>query len=61
MGPFVRILIRYGVGAVIGYEVAANLASDPDVVAVVTVGATFAVGVATEGWYALAKRLGWRT
>jgi hypothetical protein len=61
MGPFVRIALRYGVGAIIGYEVGNQLASDPDVVAVATAGAAAAVGFATEGFYLLAKRLGWRT
>lgn len=61
MGPFIRIALRYGVGGIIGYEIGARLASDPDIVAVTTVAATGAVGAATEGFYLLAKRLGWRT
>lgn len=61
MGPYVRIILRYAVGAVIGYQIGDQLASDPDVVAVATAGAAAVVGVVTEGVYALAKRLGWRT
>lgn len=61
MGPLIRIILRYGVGAIIGYEVANHLADDPDVMAVATVAATFAVGVITEGCYMIAKRFGWRT
>ena len=61
MGPYVRIILRYGVGAVLGYQVGAQLAADPDVIAVTTAVAAAAVGVVTEGAYALAKRLGWRT
>lgn len=61
MGPYIRIILRYGVGAVIGYQVGDHLASDPDVVAVATAAAAAGVGVVTEGAYALAKRLGWRT
>jgi len=61
MGPFIRIVLRYGVGAVIGYQIGEQLASDPDIVAVATAGAAAAVGAATEGFYALAKRWGWRT
>lgn len=61
MGPLIRIILRYGVGAVIGYEVGNQLASDPDVIAVATVAATAVVGVATEGFYYLAKRWGWKT
>lgn len=61
MGPFVRIVLRYGVGAVLGYQIGAQLAADPDVIAVATAVAAAAVGVVTEGAYMLAKRLGWRT
>lgn len=61
MGPFVRIVLRYGVGGVVGYEIGTRLASDPDVVVVGTMAATVAVGACTEGFYLLAKRLGWRT
>lgn len=61
MGPFVRIVLRYGVGGIIGYEMGTRLASDPDVVVVGTVAATALVGVATEGFYLVARRLGWRT
>ncbi|MBK3745652.1 hypothetical protein G3A39_41575 [Paraburkholderia aspalathi] len=61
MGPFIRIVLRYGVGGLIGYEVGNQLASDPDVLVVTTVIATALVGCITEGFYLLAKRLGWRT
>lgn len=61
MGPIIRIVLRYGVGAIIGYEMGARLASDADVVAVATVAATAGVGAVTEGFYWLAKRWGWRT
>lgn len=61
MGPFIRIGLRYGVGGIIGYELGSQLAADPDVVAIATVGATAAVGFVTEGFYLLAKRFGWRT
>lgn len=61
MGPFVRIVLRYGVGAAIGYEFGATLASDPDVVAVATAVTAAIVGAATECFYALAKKYGWAT
>lgn len=61
MGPIIRIALRYGVGAVIGYQIGDQLASDPDVVAVATAGSAAVVGVATEWVYALARKLGWRT
>lgn len=61
MGPIIRIALRYGVGAVIGYQIGDQLASDPDVVAVATAGAAAVVGVTTEWAYALARKWGWRT
>lgn len=61
MGPYVRIALRYGVGAVIGYEVGAQLAADPDVIAVATAASAAVVGFLTEGFYALAKKWGWAT
>lgn len=61
MGPWIRIALRYGVGGIIGYEVGAQLAADPDVIAVVTAAAAAVVGFATEGFYMLAKRWGWAT
>lgn len=61
MGPIIRIALRYGVGAVIGYQIGDQLASDPDVVAVATAGSAAVVGVATEWAYALARKWGWRT
>ncbi|MBR2691874.1 MAG: hypothetical protein IKE42_28800 [Aquamicrobium sp.] len=59
MGPYVRIILRYGVGAILGYEVGDQLSNDPDVVTAATVAATALVGVATEGAYYLARRFGW--
>lgn len=61
MGPYVRIILRYGVGAVVGYEVGSQLAADPDVIAVSTAVAAAVVGFITEGFYALAKKWGWAT
>lgn len=61
MGPYVRIILRYGVGAVVGYEVGAQLAADPDVIAVSTAAAAAVVGLVTESFYALAKKWGWAT
>lgn len=61
MGPLIRIILRYGVGAIIGYEVASNLAADPDLVAVVTAAAASIAGIVTEYFYIIAKKFGWRT
>lgn len=59
MGPIVRICLRYGVGAVIGYEVGSQLAADPDVIAVATTATAALVGGLTEGCYMLARKYGW--
>ena len=56
-GPIARIILRYGVGAVIGASQAELLAGDPDVVAMVAL----AVGAAVEAVYIFAKRKGWAT
>ena len=61
MGPLVRIILRYGVGGIVGYEVGSMLADDPDVISVATVAASGIVGYAIEHFYALAKKRGWRT
>jgi hypothetical protein len=55
--PIARILIRYGVGLIIGADAADLLAGDPDVVTVLAV----ALGGAVEVVYNLAKRKGWAT
>jgi hypothetical protein len=55
--PIARILIRYGVGLIIGADAADLLAGDPDVVTVFAV----ALGGAVEVVYNLAKRKGWAT
>lgn len=56
-GPIIRIILRYGVGAVIGMEIGGMLAGDPDVVMIIAA----AVGAVTEATYAFAKRRGWTT
>lgn len=56
-GPIARIILRYGVGAVIGASQAELLAGDPDVVAMVAL----AVGAAVEAVYVFARRKGWAT
>jgi hypothetical protein len=56
-GPIARIILRYGVGLVIGMEAGEMLAGDADIVGVVAL----AVGVATEAVYTYAKRKGWAT
>lgn len=55
--PYVRIIIRYVVGIVIGADAANVLAADPEIVTI----AAAAVGAAVEFAYELAKRKGWAT
>ena len=52
-GPLTRITLRYGVGIVFGME----MATDPDVMAVVAL----LVGAAVEIVYGIAKKNGWAT
>lgn len=65
-GALLRIAIRYAVGALVarGFlssDLGGSLSTDPDVEAAIQVGIAAAIGVAVEGWYWLAKRLGWAT
>jgi len=55
--PAARILLRYGVGVVLGTEAGQLLAGDADVVAVVAL----AIAAITEVVYAQAKKRGWAT
>jgi hypothetical protein len=57
IAPIIRIVLRYGVGAVLGLHVGDMLAGDPDIVMMIAAG----VGAATEAGYALAKKKGWAT
>ena len=59
--PIARIVIRYGVGVVVGTETAQFLAQDADVVSVLALGISLAVGVVTEFAYSLAVKKGWAT
>jgi hypothetical protein len=55
--PIARIVIRYGVGIVLGADAADIVAGDPDLISVVAT----AIGVITEAVYAYAKKKGWAT
>ncbi len=66
MAPTLRILLRYGAGALVmkGWlsESDGNmLATDPDVAAMLEMASGGGIALATEGAYWLAKRFGWRT
>jgi hypothetical protein len=53
--PIARILVRYGVGLILGANAADIAVGNPDLVTVVA----GAVGAANEIVYTLAKRKGW--
>lgn len=55
--PIARILLRYVVGGIVGWEIGGVLAGDPDVVLYVAMG----IGALVEVAYATAKRRGWTT
>lgn len=57
--PWARILLRYVIGATFmgSDQIGVSLSTDPDLVAVVSLG----LGLAVEGIYAFAKRKGWAT
>lgn len=63
MTPIIRILLRVLAGFLVGkgFTEAQTLAGDPELIALVETGIGAIIWVATEAWYALAKRFGWRT
>lgn len=57
-----RIALRYISGALVikGLLPAdSGIATDPDVINLIEVALGLALGAATEGWYMLARRMGW--
>lgn len=57
LAPIIRIILRYGVGYVLGAEIGGAMAADPQLVTLIAI----AVGALVEGVYAYAKRKGWAT
>jgi len=58
-----RIALRYLSGALVIKGLlpeGTDLTSDADVLNIVEVGLGLAIGAATEGWYWLARKLGWQ-
>ena len=55
--PIARILLRYGVGLVLGWDAGNILAGDPDVVTY----AAMSIGALIEVAYSFAKKKGWAT
>lgn len=56
-GPAIRILLRYGVGYVVGSETGEAMAMDAELVNMLAIG----VAVLVESVYAYAKKRGWAT
>lgn len=66
MSPLVRILLRYGSGLLIAKglldsETGNMLATDPDIARSLELFLGTAMAAASEVWFILAKRYGWRT
>ena len=66
MAPIIRILLRYGIGALVTYGIltadqAMVISSDPDVQIVIELLLGAAAAGLNELWYAAAKRWGWAT
>lgn len=64
MTPIIRIGLRYLAGVLIAKgllpeDVGNQIATDPDVLSAVEVGAGLAIAAIAEGWYWLAKKMGW--
>jgi hypothetical protein len=61
MAPLARIIVRYVVGTALGTTTADAILGNPDIMTVVIMGVSAAVGAATEYAYAMAKKKGWAT
>lgn len=66
LGPFSRILLRYGSGALVTFgfitvDMGHMLVDDPDLVAITSWVLGGAAAVAAEGAYYLARKWGYRT
>jgi hypothetical protein len=57
MGPYARIVLRYGIGYLLGAEMGEALSMDEDLVNALAI----AMMVMVEGAYAWAKKKGWAT
>ncbi|HEV7306426.1 hypothetical protein [Ensifer sp.] len=60
----VRILLRYGAGLLVAKgllapEAGVLIAEDPDMQMLLQVGGGLLAGFICEGWYLLARRMGW--
>lgn len=65
-GAFARIVLRYGVGALVAHGILSGslghvISNDPDVAMFAEVIAGGIFGLVSEGYYLLAKKCGWPT
>lgn len=63
--PIIRVLLRYLAGilvtkGILQAEDANAIATDPDLIDMFNVLAGLAIGIATEWWYYLAIKFGWK-
>jgi len=66
MGPIIRIFLRYATFPLLYFGLireneAADLIADPEIAQWISLGLGIIAPFISEGWYAIAKRLGWRT
>jgi hypothetical protein len=66
MSAYTRILLRYLAGylvlkAIIPADLGTAIASDPDLALAMEAAVGTAAAAAVEGWYFLARRMGWKT
>lgn len=66
MSTLVRILLRYIAGALIlkgllPADLGNELANDPEVISALELVIGAGIAAVVEGWYWLAKRMGWKT
>ncbi|RWN33419.1 hypothetical protein [Mesorhizobium sp.] len=60
----VRIALRYGAGflaakGILSAEDGAGFAADPDLQMLLETGAALVIGSVAEGWYWMARKMGW--
>lgn len=66
MGVYIRILLRYAVGAlvikgILSADLGEALEGDPNIIAFIEVGVGAVIATVVERYYVLAKRYGWPT
>lgn len=65
MDVIARIVLRYGIGFILGYALPAEaiqqFTTDPEIIQWTQLGLAAVAAGAVEGWYWVAKKMGWRT